>query len=271
MEPIDEIPQENFFSYTDAKSFTYGFNISSLIQSIKPKGTGYTLVNPYNREKIEDKLILQIIALYKICFLIFPAFKTENEPCERFTLTNTNHYTNRHITRHQSATLFTDVYNPTLNQLYLQNPDNRLRYQRLRDIRSKPTAQRINDLFMEIDQLGNYTQSTWFTGLERMDYVRLYRILYDIWYYRGQLSTHVRNNICPFHEPFSAMFTRPMYHTHISMDTIRTACLMVIETMVYSGIDDDHRKLGAFHALSAMTLVSPAARAALPWLYESIA
>jgi hypothetical protein len=149
-------------------------------------------------------------------------------------------------------------------------PENRLRYEQLREIRTKPVNQRINDLFMEIDQLGNYTQSAWFTNLERGDYIRMYRILYDIWHYRGQLSLEVRTHICPFHEPFSGIFNRPMYHANIHTDVIRTACLMVIETMVYSGIDDDHRKLGAFHALSALTLVSHAARASLPWLYESI-
>jgi hypothetical protein len=41
--------------------------------------------------------------------------------------------------------------------------------------------------------------------------------------------------------------------------------------MVYSGIDDDHRKIGAFHALSGLTIVSLDARLAMPWLYESVA
>jgi hypothetical protein len=270
MEPLAEIPHENFFSYSDNQSFTYGFNIASLVQSIKPKGTGYLLVNPYNREKLDDKLVVTILTLYKICFLIFPRFKEENELYERFQVANMNHQLNQHISRYQPAALFTDGYNPILNQGYMQVPENRTRYQRLRDIRIKSIHQRINDLFMEIDQLGNYTQSVWFTNLDRGEYIRMYRILYDIWHYRGQLSNDVRNNICPFHEPFSRIFNRPMYHNNISLDLARTSCLIVIENMVYSGIDDDHRKLGAFHALSALTLVSPAARASLPWLYESL-
>jgi hypothetical protein len=48
------------------------------------------------------------------------------------------------------------------------------------------------------------------------------------------------------------------------------ACLIVFENMVYSGIDEDHRKLGTFHALSGLTMVSIPARTAMPWLYESI-
>uniref|UniRef100_A0A6C0I3T5 SAP domain-containing protein n=1 Tax=viral metagenome TaxID=1070528 RepID=A0A6C0I3T5_9ZZZZ len=267
MEPIEEIAYEQFFSYTDSKSFTYGFNIASLIQSIKPKGSSYYLVNPYNREVVDPKVMLRLISLYKICFIIYPEFATENPRTERFQQA----IINRHVSRSQPATLFTDGYNPVVNELYLQVPENRERYSRLQAIREKPVEQRVQDLFMEIDQLGNYTQSVWFSNLERMEYIRLYRILYDIWHFRGQLSYTVRNNICPFHDPFSTIFNRPMYHNNINIETIKKACLLVFETMVYSAADDDNRRLGAFHALSALTLVSSGARNALPWLYESIA
>jgi hypothetical protein len=43
-----------------------------------------------------------------------------------------------------------------------------------------------------------------------------------------------------------------------------------MENMVYSGVDEEYRKIGCFHALSALTIVSYPARAALPWLYESV-
>jgi hypothetical protein len=270
MEPIDEIAPEQFFSYTDEKSFTYGFNIASLIQSIKPKGTSYCLTNPYNREVIDPKIMFQIISLYKICFIIYPGFVDENPRTDRFQNCNTN-YLQRNTNRLSSSSSFTEGgYRPIINQVYLQNPEHRERYNRLVAIREKPIDQRINDMFMEMDQLGNYTQSSWFHNLERNDYIRLYRILYDIWHFRGQLSYEVRNNICPFHDPFSSIFNRPMYHNNISLDVIKKACVLVIETMIYSASDDDFRKLGAFHSLSALTVVSMGARQALPWLYEAI-
>jgi hypothetical protein len=37
MEPLDEIPNEMFYSYKDEKGFIYGFNISSLIQILRNK------------------------------------------------------------------------------------------------------------------------------------------------------------------------------------------------------------------------------------------
>ena len=45
---------------------------------------------------------------------------------------------------------------------------------------------------------------------------------------------------------------------------------MILENMVYSGINIEYRKIGTLHALSALTLVSVPARESMPWLYESV-
>jgi hypothetical protein len=123
---------------------------------------------------------------------------------------------------------------------------------------------------MEMDRLGNYTQISWFTNLERNDYVRLYRAIYEIWYFRGELTYSLRNSICPFHEPFNAIFVRPLYNSNITLEQIKLGCLIVMENMVYSGTDLNFRQIGTFHALSGLTLVSPGAREAMPWLYDSV-
>ena len=39
------------------------------------------------------------------------------------------------------------------------------------------------------------------------------------------------------------------------------------ENIIYTGINNEYRQIGAMRAL---TLVSPNARAGLPWLYESV-
>ena len=75
LEPITEIPNEVFYSYKDSKGFTYGFNVSSLIETLKIKGT---LNNPYNRELINGESIKKIIQIYNICFIIYPNFEKEN-------------------------------------------------------------------------------------------------------------------------------------------------------------------------------------------------
>jgi hypothetical protein len=43
-----------------------------------------------------------------------------------------------------------------------------------------------------------------------------------------------------------------------------------MEQMILTGIDKDHKILGTFHVLTALTVVSGPARANLPWLFESL-
>ena len=123
---------------------------------------------------------------------------------------------------------------------------------------------------MDIDLLGNYTQSAWFSNLDRLSYIRFYRILYDIWNFRGQLSRELKSLISPFFDPFTNIFIRQIYHNDITHEEIQFACLTVIENLIYTGVDEEHNKIGALHVLSALTLVSSGARISLPWLYESV-
>jgi hypothetical protein len=153
----------------------------------------------------------------------------------------------------------------------LNDPILRANYNKIVEMRRKPMETRIQELFMEIDQLGNYTQGSWFSNLQRREYILLYRHLYDIWSYRGQLNNEIKNKICPLFDPFTEIFAQPIYQNHILEDQIKLACLTIIENLVYSGIDEDNKKIGALHALSGLTLVSIEARNVMPWLYESVA
>ena len=40
--------------------------------------------------------------------------------------------------------------------------------------------------------------------------------------------------------------------------------------MIFSGFDEEYRKLGILHVLTALTVVSANARSELLWLYESL-
>jgi hypothetical protein len=271
MEPLIEIEHCNFFSYADKQDFKYGFNISSLVQMIKKKDK---LVNPYNREKIDPELIQKIIALYKISFMIYPTFKDEHE------VYSTTHAPNVRTTRHYAARITPIIANElrpfnnvtTRESRTVINAANAIgieqRLNILRAARAKPIERRMQDLFMEIDNLGNYTQSSWFTNLETRQYMRLYRTLYDIWNYRSHLSREVRYDICPFGNPFDNIFTTTMHINNLSFEDVQRACVSVIENLIYSGVDEENRRLGAFHALGGLTIVSPEARASIPWLHE---
>jgi hypothetical protein len=143
--------------------------------------------------------------------------------------------------------------------------------EKMRIIREKNIEQRITELFIEFDHLGNYTNRNWFSSLDSTQYIRLYRCILDIWNYRGQLSYSVKSKICLLGSPFSEILPRTFFtNDSISHERIQNGCLTIFENLIYTGIDEEHRKLGAFHALTALTVVSRDARQAMPWLYESV-
>jgi len=248
LEPLEDIDFELFYSYKDSQDFHYGFNISSLIKLMKNKNN---ILNPYNREIFSKNTILDIVSLYKKIFLLFPKIlEPEDVLIEK----------PRNVSVHVNS-----VINNTNDIQLLQEIQNNIQR-----VREKSINVRMNELFMEIDQLGNYTNFEWFSLLELRDYVKLYRTLYDIWNYRAQLSNTMKRNICIIGNPFANIFLERTYYQDLSFSRIREACLIVFENLVYCGIDIEHRKIGTMHALSALTVVSLGARNSMPWLYESI-
>ena len=264
MEPLNEMSKEIFYSYKDSKDFIYGFDITSLIKMLQKKNK---IENPYNREKINPTITNQIKTLYNLSFLVYPNFKDENE---RLQNQNNARQTIQRPVHNTISNRFTNNNAQNRMNAIATSPEMMARHNRLTEIREKPLIERINHLFTEIDGLGNYTNSSWFTNLDIHNCIRLYRSLYDIWYFRSNLSREVRNFICPNQNPFDGIFPRATYN-ELSLPQIQSACLTAIENIVYLGINDDYRKIGTFHVLSALTLVSSEARQAMPWLYESVA
>jgi hypothetical protein len=236
LEPLHEIPFQYFYTFTCSK-FIYGCNIISLIHLIQTK----TVVkNPYNRENLTENVIKDIVRLYSLIKLVFGL------PDESPIIINDN--------------------KPVLPNPYITIIERRI--QTLVEIRLKTVSERIRELFMEIDQLGNYTQSIWFSNLGRREYIRFYRTLYDIWNYRGQLSRETRVSICVLYDPFVELNRDHIHWYDVGIDIVREKCLKLMEIMIHCGIDDEYRKIGALHVLTALTNVSMGARNAMPWLYD---
>ncbi len=260
MDPLDEIPIEFFFTFkSNDNKFLFGCNIVSLLYLLKNKAA---VKNPYNREIIQIDIIQTILKLYNLIKIIF--FIPEDAPfihTESILALHNNINDNRIVREsmripHTSIMISDEIVNE--------------RSIRLTSMRSKPIHTRIQELFMDIDQLGNYTNYQWFTSLERRDYIRLYRTIHDIWTYRGHLSREMKCKICILEDPFHEVNRQRGYIHDASIDIIREICLKIFENLIYCGIDDEYRKIGALHALSALTMVSVNARNAMPWLYESL-
>jgi len=245
LEPLNEISSDHFFSFkSNDDKFIYGCNIISLLHLIQNKSA---VKNPYNRETIKNEVIQRILKLYLLIKIIFgiPEDAPKMIPTIRIIPV-------QHNIRRLNDELTND------------------RQIKINTMRAKTIPIRIQELFMEIDQLGNYTNYHWFLDLERRDYIKLYRTIYDIWTFRGHLSREMKYNICILEDPFHEIHRERIYLYEASLDVVRELCLKVFEKLVYCGIDDEHKKIGTLHVLSALTIVSENARNAMPWLYESL-
>lgn len=251
LEPINDIELENFYSITDKQDFTYCFNITSLIQSFKYH---VKKTNPYNRDIFKSSTVYKIKRCYNLSYILFDSFRKVNNKIE-FGKYNQNRrpFINQNNPRIQNIT--TDMVN---------------RYNMIIELRNNNMERRIQQLFIEIDLLGNYTSYLWFQNLSYIQYRHLYRILRDLWEVRLNISAQIKFNICPYHTPFGNIFNNNVFPNDISEYDIKVGCLIVLENLIYCGINIEYRKLGALYALTALTVVSLEARNVYPFLYDSL-
>ena len=122
--------------------------------------------------------------------------------------------------------------------------------------------------FQQINSLGHYADSVWFSELNFVQIMRFMRELADIWNYRAQILPHMKQEICPPNgDPFRYIDLRGF---QVQPDMIRHYGIQLINRFVTSGTTRDSQSLGAYYVLSALTLVSQPAQIAMPWLYEAV-
>ena len=125
-------------------------------------------------------------------------------------------------------------------------------------------------LFHEMDELGNYTDASWFNSLNTPGLVRFLRELIDIWMYRAQLTITIKREICPPNgDPFR--FLNINYINNYNFETLKEKILNIIEIFVKRGVNNESKILGTNYVLCALTLVNNDAAMSLPWLYQSVA
>lgn len=133
---------------------------------------------------------------------------------------------------------------------------------------------RILNIFQEIDNLGNYTDHSWFCDISnnRVKLIKFIRELADIWSYRAQLTYNTKKEICPPSGcPFSALHINLNSLQVVALNILQNNALSLIELFVRSGINTESRCLGTNYILCALTLVNTNAANSMPWLYQSVA
>jgi len=268
LEPLSEIPFEQFFSYKDEKGFIYGFDLFSLLSLMKKTSR---ITNPYNRESIPYDTFTNLIGLYRLVQIVFP------EACVDQCIVDVPATIRRppppptetsNAIENQLVDVIA-VYEPQLTVFNTNIPPEESVRSTLETIRTQTIDTRIRELFMEINLLGNYAESRWFTDLDRIRMARFYQNYYDWWHTRSRLPMDIKNSIYILGEPFEDIRLVFMYPT-TTTEEFREACVRSMENMIYGSVDIECRKLGALQLLGILTLVSLPARNAMPWLYESI-
>ena len=134
----------------------------------------------------------------------------------------------------------------------------------------KQIALKALSIFHRIDTFGHITNTTWFLSLSREGLIRYVRELQDIWEFRANLTLYIKQQICPPNgNPFHGLNIHALIQKN--SETLQRNILYIMENLLAKGINKDSKALGAFYILAALTLVSPSAAMALPWLYQSVA
>jgi hypothetical protein len=230
---LTDIALHNLFTFRDRDGKIYGFHIASIYNLILNSFPEIT--NPYNRNLLPVAIVQNVYDK-----LIYGT-----------------------LLRFRATIKLEDVDN--------QDNDDEENHSGLS--REKQEDLYIVGLFQHINTLGNYSDSEWFTTLQRPEFLRFIRHIHDIWYYRANLSQDMKERICPPHgNPF--MLNNISVNLNVvnllNDSELRTIAVSIINNIVKRGVTREDQCLGAFYVLATLTIVNQNARNALPWLYEAV-
>jgi len=124
------------------------------------------------------------------------------------------------------------------------------------------------DVFRLIEDLGYYTDPSWYIELSRMQLQRLYMELADIWFHRATLSSADRQRIVPVGgaRPFSVPVNTVLI---MQQKALRPMVLATCRLLVSAAAARSDKQLGAMYIMGSLSLVSTGAGTAYPWLVET--
>ncbi len=122
-------------------------------------------------------------------------------------------------------------------------------------------------VFQKMDNLKQYTQCEWFLNLNLTYLKQLYKYMEDMWNYRIGLSHQQRFR----YVSNGKLFTENMNNIYRMNDRYKLSHLLLDEfdRLISEGHTEADKATGSLWILSGLTLVSSAARDALPWLYNA--
>jgi hypothetical protein len=164
-----------------------------------------------------------------------------------------------------------DIYKIIYLSKICKEPINIIIQNELNDLSNKKKIEmKILDIFQYINSLGNYSEPNWFLFLNKIQLYRFFRELSDIWNYRANISDETKIKICPPNGVLFSHLERTSIFNENNQLMLQLKIANILEKMLYSGIDNDSKVLGAYYILAALTLVSNDAATSMSWLYQSV-
>ena len=131
--------------------------------------------------------------------------------------------------------------------------------------------QKILDVTMKYDVLGYHTCLNWFEELGTSNLILFYRELFELWYYRLNLSNEIKELVVPNWIRGDRMLFK-WAPSEIQFRTekkwLQKTLLEILDRLVSSAQLKEHKILGALYGMTAFAIISPRVRQHYPWLVE---
>ena len=262
MDPIDEIPTGQLICVQHSPdSPHYGFNIISLLNYFY-KSRATLLSNPFNRDPIPLSTIFKWICLARI---LDPTVysQIQSEPFYKYFLAKKKGRTTTTLT----AVAPVPVPTPTTgtnpiqyNRLIVFEEEHIALNHHLQQIQHLPINMRVQELFIDFDLCGNYTNADWFLQLNLRFLKNFYLRLKELW---RNLPPIIQQSICTVGDPF---YLVQCNHMNVSFQEFKLACVCIMEFITYGTHNREDQKLGVFQILIALASVSYSAHNSLTHL-----
>lgn len=131
--------------------------------------------------------------------------------------------------------------------------------------------QKVLDVTMKYDVLGYHTCLNWFEELSGPQLNLFYVELWELWFYRLQLSNTIKSQVVPHWNRTETLLFKWQPHevrTRLDRKWWQKHMLELLNRFASSAELKEHKTLGALYGMTAFAIVSPRVRQHYPWLVE---
>lgn len=174
-------------------------------------------------------------------------------------------------------------YNPFTRNLMTESTKNRLQkcwvacqiydsepqqVERRQDVWT--TTEKAFDLFHSIYLLtGNFVDESWFLQLDRINLMRMYRFLHDIWVCQIDMPMEERLRFSPVNSPVMAHLYDVCFRRKYNFKKLQEVLLADFDRMLTNPEDKQDKCTAAIWILVSLTMVSNTAAYSLPHLVQT--